>query len=304
MKRKYTKLPDGRLAKAQPTRLERYLRQARQLNVGRASTSRLVSQPQQLPEEDAADFDLQCLTGCEFILFGAGSVGSYLARFLAVVSMILHVVDFKKVEPKHLHEGRTIYTARDLGLLKVEALKRHIEEDLPGTQVRTYPCDVEQFANSDLVAMFRRCVMAILAIDDPEQMIRVADLAYPLVQLMQVAMHRRGHSSHIIISIPYVTPCLRCTLGISSPDDIRRLDREPSSSGDIVTLANTASNFALDLACSKVASQRITRWDISKNRIYLANRRDQSVSPDGAGSHYERGQRRPGCPVCNNHMPL
>jgi molybdopterin/thiamine biosynthesis adenylyltransferase len=259
--------------------------------------------PAQSADDSPADFGMQCLSGREIILFGAGSVGSYLAPLLTVADLILHVVDFKRVEDKHLIEGRTTYTVEDLGHYKVEALKRRIEADHPGVQVRSYPCNVAQFTNADLTTMFRRCLIAILAIDDPEQIIRIGDLAYSLVELVQAAMHARGHSSHIIISMPRVTPCLRCTLRISGPQDIRRLDREPSAKGDIVTLANTAANFALDLACSKVSGQRITRWDVSKNRIYLSNRRDRAVSPDGPGLHFESAQRRPGCPVCHFRMP-
>ncbi len=304
MKHRYVKLPDGRLAPAQMSRLERHLRNARSLAGGAGSVASHPASPvSRRGDVDTADFDTQCLSGQEIILFGAGSVGSYLAHFLMVARLILHVVDFKRVEDKHLREGRTTYREEDLGRFKVDALKRRIESDYPGVQVRPYPCDVAQFTDADLTAMFRRCLVAIVAIDDPEQLVRVADLAYPLVQLLQAAMHGRGHSSHMIISVPRMTPCLRCTLRISGPQDIRRLDREPSASGDIVTLANTAANFAKDLACSKVTGQQITRWDISKNRIYIAHRCDDSVSPDGPGLVYERAQRRPGCPICNNHMP-
>jgi molybdopterin/thiamine biosynthesis adenylyltransferase len=287
------------------SRLEEYLRASQSFTAGDGSVaSPPMSPTHRRGDVGATDFDRQCLAGQEIVLFGAGSVGSYLAHFLAIARLILHVIDFKRVEEKHLREGRTAYRGEDLGLLKVDALKRRLESDYPGIRVQPYPCDVAQFTDTDLTAMFQQCVIAILAIDDPEQMIRVADLAYPLVQLLQVAMHRRGHSSHIIVSVPHVTPCLRCTLGISSPREIRRLDSELSSSGDIVTLANTAANFALDLACSKVTGQHITRWDVSKNRIYLANRRDGAVSPDGPGLHYERVQRRwPGCPICNNRTP-
>jgi molybdopterin/thiamine biosynthesis adenylyltransferase len=295
MRRKHTKLPDGKFAEPRVSKLEQYLK-ARALVAANAPIA-----PRTLPRsagDSPADFGMQCLSGCEIIIFGAGSVGSYLAPFVTVADLILHVVDFKRVEDKHLIEGRTTYTAEDLGQFKVEALKRRIEADHPGTQVRSYPCNVAQFTDADLTAMFRRCLIAILAIDDPEQIIRIGDLAYPLVQQLQAAMHARGHSSHIIISMPHVTPCLRCTLGIRNPHDIRRLDRERAHSLDIVNLAQNAATFALDLACSKVTGQRITRWDVSKNRIYITTRRDSTVSPDGPGLYFERAQRRPWCPVC------
>jgi len=300
MRPRYVKLPDGRFAKPQVSRVEQYLRT--HLPAGANATI-----PRATPEhpslESPVELDVERLSGREILLCGAGSVGSYLAHFLSVASVILHVVDFKKVENKHLVAGRTTYTPRDLGLLKVETLKRRIEGDHPGTRVRPYPCNVAQFADSDLKALFQRCLIVVLAIDDPEQIIRVADLAYPLVVLLQAAMHARGHSSHIIISIPHVTPCLRCSLEISDPHDITRLDREPSASGDIVTLANMAANFALDLACSKVTGQRITRWDVSKNRIYLSNPRDETVNPDSPGLKLDRVQSRPECPICNHHVP-
>lgn len=300
MRPRYVKLPDGRFAKPQVSRVEQYLRT--HLPAG-ANATLPREAPGQPPAASPVELDWERLSGREIILFGAGSVGSYLAHFLSVASVILHVVDFKCVEEKHLVAGRTTYTPRDLGLLKVEALKRKIEEDHPGTRVHPYPCNAAQFADSDLTAMFQRCLIVVLAIDDPEQLIRVADLAYPLVVLLQAAMHARGHSSHIMISIPHVTPCLRCTLGISSPRDITRLDSEPSASGDIVTLANMAANCTLDLASSEITGQRIPRWDVSKNRIYLANRRDGILASDGPGLHYERAQRRPGCPICNHHVP-
>ncbi len=304
MKRTYVKLPDGRLAKPRVTRLEKYLKSHQSASgAGDIALSRIRSEATQQPDNDLDDWDLRELSGREVLLLGAGSVGSYLAGFLAVANLILHVIDFKRVEPKHLAGGRTTYTADDVGLYKVEALKRRLEANHTGTQVRAYPCNVVQFTTADLTVMFRRCLIVLLAIDDPEQLIRVADLAYPLVTLLQVAMHRRGHSSHMIITMPQVTPCLRCTLGIAGPHDIRRLDREPSLSGDIINLANMAANFALDIASSKITGRRISRWDLSKNRIYLSNRRDQAVGSDGPSWSFDRVQRRPGCPVCNKRMP-
>jgi molybdopterin/thiamine biosynthesis adenylyltransferase len=189
-----------------------------------------------------------------------------------------------------------------LGLFKVEALKRRIETDCSGALVRPYPCNVSQFTTSDLKALFQRCLIVILAIDDPEQVIRVSDLAYPIVELMQVAMHRRGMSSHIIISIPGRTPCLRCTLQISSARQMHRLDSERANSLDIMNLAQHAATFATDMACCKVTGRRITRWDTSKNLIYIANTREE-LNPVGPGLHFESSQRRPGCSICNK-MPF
>ena len=78
MRRKHTKLPDGRFAKPQVSRLEQYLR-ARGLVAANATVAPRA--PAQSADDSPADFGMQCLSGREIILFGAGSVGSYLAPF-------------------------------------------------------------------------------------------------------------------------------------------------------------------------------------------------------------------------------
>jgi molybdopterin/thiamine biosynthesis adenylyltransferase len=307
--KKPIKMPDGRFARPQIRKLELYLRGRKSQ---RASAERPVTPGREQRHTSSSnlrsnynhgEFDTDRLSGHEIAILGAGSVGSYLAYFMAVAGLVLHIIDFKKVEPKHLRGRRTIYTSDSLGLFKVEALKRKIESDRSGALVRTYPCNVSQFSASDLKAMFQRCLIVILAIDDPEQIVRVSDLAYAIVELMQVAMHARGRSSHIIISMPGLTPCLRCTLQISSARDIHRLDSEPANSLDIMNLAQYAATFATDIACSKVTGRRITRWDTRKNLIYITNTREE-LSPVGPGLHYESSQKRPGCSICNNKMPF
>jgi molybdopterin/thiamine biosynthesis adenylyltransferase len=303
---KWFKMPDGRFAKPQIRKLELYLKSRRPQSIVERPIPpnrplQRASSPDSQSNDNPGQSDQELLSGHEIAILGAGSVGSYLAYFMAVVGLLIHIIDFKKIEPKHLRGRRTVYTSESLGLFKVEALKRRIEADHFGSLVRPYPCNVSQFTTSDLRAMFQRCLIVILAIDDSKQIIRVSDLAYPIVELMQVAMHRRGRSSHIIISIPGLTPCLRCTLQISSARDIHRLDSEPANSLDIMNLAQHAATFATDMACSKVTGRRITRWDISKNLIYIANTREE-LSPVGPGLHFESSQRRPGCSICNK-MP-
>lgn len=302
------KMADGRFARPQIRKLELYLKN--RMPQGTAIERPVPpSRPLQrtassgLPSNDnLRQYEPEILSGQEIAILGAGSVGSYLGYFMAIAGLVMHVIDFMKVEPKHLRGRRTVCTSDSLGLFKVEALKHRIEADCSGALVRPYPCNVAQFSTSDLIAMFRRCLVVILAIDDPEQIIRVGDLAYAIVALMQVAMHRRGKSSHIIISIPGLTPCLRCTLQISSAMDIHRIDSEPANSLDIMNLAQNTATFAADIACSKVTGRRINRWDTSKNLIYISNTREE-LSPVGPGLHFESSQKRPGCSVCSK-MPF
>lgn len=308
MTSKWFKTPDGRLIRKQPTRLELFLRDNgpafdSALDVA-ASVPLRQSAASYSREGDYStdEFDNSMLAGREVTLFGAGSVGSYMGSFMAVGPVVLNVIDCKKVEYKHVQAGRTAYDSTHIGLWKVEALKRKIEAEHLGTTVRPFPFDVAELTTLDLRDMLERSLVVLLAIDDPVQILRVSDMAYPIVELVQAAMHTQGKSSHIGISMPLITPCLRCTLGISGPQDIHRLDGEPSDSLDIMNLAQQAARFAMAIAYSKVSGRQITRWDISKNLIYLSNSPDE-FSPVGPGLHFEAGQKRPGCAICNPIMP-
>lgn len=307
MNKKWIKMPDSRLAERQVSKLELYLKNS-QSPLGAPEIpvrSHAEQQPTSFTPQPpiSRQIDRGRLSGHEVTIFGAGSVGSYLAYFIAIPGLVLHIIDFKRVEIKHLRNRRTLYTSTSLGLFKVEALKRKIEADHSGTFVRAYPCNVARFTVSDLQAMFQRSLVVLLAIDDPEQIVRISDLAYPIVDLMQVAMHARGKSSHIIVSMPGLTPCLRCTLHIASTGDIHRLDSEPANSLDIMNLAQQAARFATEIAYSKVTGHRITSWDTTKNLIYITNTRE-ALSPDGPGLHFESSQKRPGCSICNNRTPF
>ena len=152
--------------------------------------------------------------------------------------------------------------------------------------------------NTELKSLFGRSAIVILAIDDSAQFLRTADLAYPLVEFIQVALHRGATSAHVVISVPFVTPCLRCTLNIDSANDIHRLDSESANSFDIVTASQLASKTAVDIMYSKATGKDIARWDTSKNLIYIANQKCQ-LSPDGPGICFEGSLKRPGCPTCN-----
>jgi len=210
----------------------------------------------------------------------------------------MNVIDFGKVQSRHTRGGRTIYDSTQVGLKKVDAVKQKIERDFPGAKVNPYHYNVKEIPDTELRTMFSRSLVVILAIDDPAQILRVSDLAYPITEIVQVAMHTRAESGHIAISVPFVTPCLRCTLGVRGPQDIHRLDSEPANSLDIVTVAQLAAKIAIDIMYSKVTGQHITRWDTSKNLIYIANTR-QELSPEGPGFRFEKSQRRPGCSICN-----
>lgn len=304
MNSKWIKMPNGKLVKRKPDKLKLYLAQ----NVPFASINEEVfnfaveqasfSSEQNQHRYSTNTFDSRKLAGHEFAICGAGSVGSFFAYSLGPAQLIINAIDPKDVEPKHTTSGRTIYGPDQIGLTKVEALKQRLERDFLGTKVNPLPFDVGEIPANELASMFSRSIAVVLVIDDPVQILRISDLAYPIVELIQVAMHSGAKSGHIAISVPFVTPCLRCTLNIEDSRDIHRLDSEPANSWDIMIVAQQAARIAIDIMYSKVTGQTINRWDTSKNLIYITNTR-QELSPDGPGMHFEGSQKRPGCPVCN-----
>ena len=297
-------MPNGKLAKRKPDKLQLYLaRNASQAAVNEEVFDFAIEQASFLPSQNQQQyntntFDSRKFAGHEIALFGTGSVGSILSYSLGPAQLIINALDSKNVESKHTTGGRTIYTPDQIGLAKVEALKQRLERDFLGTKVNPLPYDVGEIPANELVSMLSRSLIAILAIDDPRQIIRISNLAYPIVELVQVAMHTGAKSGHIAISVPFVSPCLRCTLDIEDAGDIHQLHSEPANSWDIMTVAQQAARIAIDIMYSKVTGQHITRWDTSKNLIYIANTKQQ-LTPDGPGILFESSQKRPGCPVCN-----
>ena len=79
---------------------------------------------------------------------------------------------------------------------------------------------------------------------------------------------------------------------------IHRLDSEPGSSWHIRNVAQQAAMIAIDIMYSKVTGEHISRWDTSKNLIYISNSRDD-LNPDGPGMRFEGSRKRPDCRICN-----
>jgi molybdopterin/thiamine biosynthesis adenylyltransferase len=233
-------------------------------------------------------------------VLGAGSVGSHLVYSLGPAGLAINVIDAGTVRPRHAQGGRTAYDPTQVGIKKVSALKQKVERAFPGTVVNSLPYNTAEVPDAVFRALFAKSLVVILAIDDPQQIVRISDLAYPITELIQPVMHAKGESGHIALSIPFVTPCLRCILGINDATDIRRLDSEPAAGLDIAAVAQQAARIALDIAYSKVTGRPITRWDPTKNLIFITNTK-QEMSPEGPGIHFEGSRTRPGCPTCDNH---
>jgi len=299
----WIKMPDGRLVRHRPDRLAAFLAD-QAASVYRRAPIVLAPPPRSASARDERGYsteslDIRSLAGGQLTVFGAGSVGSHLLSALGPAGFKINVIDDGTVKPRHTQGGRTAYDPTQVGLKKVLALKQKVERDHPGTILGAYPYHTSEIPDNQLEIMVRGSLAVLLAIDDPEEILRIADLVYPITELVQPAMHARGATGHIVICFPLVTPCLRCSLNINEAADIHRLDSEPAAGLNIAAVAQQAARVVLDIAYSKIAGQPITRWDPTKNLIFIANSKHET-SPDGPGIHSESSRKRPGCPVCNS----
>jgi hypothetical protein len=307
MRKNWIKLPDGTLTRHKPDPLALFLAEHQPARYATPSPpappkgTGVDGSPSGERGYSTESFDISKLAGFEITQFGAGSVGSHLTCALGPAGLTINVIDPGIVQARHATGGRTAYDPTQVGLKKAHALEQKINQNCTGTVIHPLPYNTAEIPDTELTSMLRRSLAVILAVDDPRQILRISDLAYPITEIIQPAIHAKGESGHIALSIPFVSPCLRCTLDITDATDIHRLDSEPASGLDITSVAREAARIALDIAYSKVTGRPIRRWDITKNLVYLSNTKDE-LSPDGPGIHFLDGsQRRPDCPVCNNH---
>lgn len=297
----WNRLPNGRIIRQRPDRLRLRLQDTQIVPLEHApvSNSRKPQGGSSEVDYSTPDSDPRRLYGRTVTLFGAGSVGGGMLERLASAPLRINLIDDKKVEKKHVQGGRTIYEPGHIGMYKVHAAKLRMQRDHPAATVIPMVYNVREILTSELQALIQESVMLVIAIDDPEQILRISDLAYGHVELIQAGVHRQARSGHVAISMPRVTACLRCTLGVTDSEPIRRLDSEAANSVDIGTVIQHAAGIAMEIIYSKVMGRRITRWDTSKNLLYITNVRDDTFSPDGPGLSWDSGRKRSGCTICN-----
>jgi molybdopterin/thiamine biosynthesis adenylyltransferase len=238
------------------------------------------------------------ISGVEALVLGAGAVGGHVSASLAAAArIVIHQVDFDVVDRRHTYGGRTIYEPSHIHKRKVYAAKDKIERDHPNAVIQPYPYNVMHMPDLVLLHLASRSAVVINAIDDPRAMLRINDLLYPHVEVLFVALHSAGASGHVILTLPGISACLRCSLDISSAAEISTLHAEPALAVDIKNVANHCATIALETIYAKVTGRPVRRWDISKNIFFFANQREEA-DPDGPAIRLQQAQKRPDCPIC------
>ncbi len=302
-----SKMPGGRVEIRRPHPMMKLLDDsASELDVN-AVLPEKVSMPANVPDnnDSAAEqvADLSLADGCQLMVLGAGSVGGYIAYFIAgAFKAAIYLLDFDILETRNTRAGRSIYKPGFTGMKKVYAAREIIEADFPGSRIIPLSYNIMDVPDIELLRLARQCSVVICAIDDARAMFRINKLLYNKITILYPAMHNSARTGHIIVTTPGKSACLQCSMDIDDPGQIQTLHGEPGWGLDIRNVANHCATAACQIIHANTSKQDINRWDPEKNIFYFSNARN-NTSPDGPGILLEAAEKRKGCPVCSLSTP-
>ena len=222
---------------------------------------------------------------------GVGDIGSRVAVSLVQSSLgRIAVADIDIVEAANI--GQSSFRAIDLGCSKVEAIERICREINPGLEVRRCEDDLRKVPDLDLGMWIGGASLLVLAVDDPQALLRLHDLFYRRLPMVAGGVHDRGVSGHVVFTVPGQTACLRCALGVSGPGDLVQVRGNSASAEDVQRIAGETASAAMALLDPVRAARLPTR----RNLHFISNRDAAGAAP--YQSSWLEPRRNPGCRVC------
>jgi len=202
------------------------------------------------------ELELEAAIGRRVAVFGAGSLGSCIAETLVRNGVTaVDLVDPDRVEGVNL--SRSVYTSRDVGRLKVEALAARLRDINPAVATWTYPLGLEAATADVGQAIVRGADLVVCVTDDP----RAQEILDHLLEDEETpglfaGVHAGGHTGELVLVIPGLTTCYRCTAGAHRTAALRSPDMDYSTGrhrgsvalgADVTTIATLAAKTALEL---------------------------------------------------------
>jgi molybdopterin/thiamine biosynthesis adenylyltransferase len=198
----------------------------------------------------------QSLRSKRVVLVGAGSGGSMTADMLVRSGVERFVViDPDYVDPANL--SRSVYTAADVGKLKVEALRGHLLAVNPQAVCEVVPSALSEIRTTELADLVAGSDLVVAATDDPSAQRLVNHLAYAKgIPSLYAGVYARGHAGEVVFVVPEITRCYRCvTASRHSLSDMEqstdygtgRLTAEPALGADILHVVTASVKLALGL---------------------------------------------------------
>jgi len=227
-------------------------------------------------------FQPQLLEGKSVLIAGAGSVGSQLALGLVRAGVRrLRVVDFDRVSKTDL--CRSVYRARDVGRLKVDALADVLGEVRSGIEVAAAGQSLSEVDDAELGAWIRDADLVAGTTDHPPTQGRLGTLSYPTRPALFAGVYAKGEGGEVICTLPLETPCYHCILGgvrgEHGPDRGRldyglstgQLAAEPALGCDVLHVTVCATKLALALLLRGTGSAVEQVFDPSRSVLFVGN---------------------------------
>lgn len=198
------------------------------------------------------------------LIVGCGSVGSFVAGELARSGVRRFVlIDPDTVEWPNI--TRTVFGHADVGRLKVDALREHLQSIFADIEVATHPTRLQDLNVADFRELLLGIDIVIGAVDDPQASGRLNRFAYALDRCaIFIGIYRGAQGGEVILSLPGITPCMACATGgrrhleagVDAPVDrprdygTNRLVAEIALGSDIHSVCAVATKLALSLLCA------------------------------------------------------
>jgi molybdopterin/thiamine biosynthesis adenylyltransferase len=234
----------------------------------------------------------------KIVLYGAGSLGSWLAYFISHLVGEIQVIDKDTVDSSNIAGGRTIYSRKHLGMSKVQALKECLENGFPHLKVIATKEDINEISDIYLQDIFN-ADMIICAVDDIECILRINNIYYGKRPIIYGGFMRQAAEGFVSV-ITKNTPCFRCCLKLQA-ERFQTLHREPGLGLDISLIAHYMSKLVISiLDTSDTDFSRDVRKAIREgtNLLHISNRRG-ILSSEPFSVTWLRPERQR-CSICNN----
>ncbi|SMG36937.1 ThiF family adenylyltransferase [Dethiosulfovibrio salsuginis] len=278
------------------------------------------------PEEDVYSRNLGLLETIELrdkavMMVGCGSLGSAMAMELARAGVgTIYLMDPDILEPHNL--SRHQCGLKDLGRLKVDALKDRVMEICPSLNVLACPLDVveDQRSMETTMDIAKDCDLLICTTDTDSSRAFVNDMTIQLGKpSLQVGLHERAHSGIVQVIRPKEGACFMChrrttldqgaqrneAFAYSDADSVRDVTIQPGLSAQIGVVAEVGTVRAIDILCRDDDEDQDQKSLPPLTVVYVSRSDEEGLGrPQLRFAHYDL-EAVDDCPACgNDDLPL
>jgi molybdopterin/thiamine biosynthesis adenylyltransferase len=216
--------------------------------------------------------NIESLRKQSIALFGAGSLGSWVAYYVGNLIGEIKVIDSDAIDVSNITGGRTIYSKVHLGVSKSQGLKQILENDFPHLRVLAYTDDINKLSDTFLEDILESDLI-VCAVDDVISILRINRLFYGRKPIIYGGFMRQAAEGFISV-ITANTPCFQCCLKLQA-ENFNTLHREPGLGLDISMVANYLAKLVIAMLDeSQGTYSRPIRNAIQegKNLLHISNR--------------------------------